>query len=182
MVLGEINSPRIGDDGIAPDRRAWIATPLAVMLWSGIFTIVYFATRDTAIEDAVAADGYITKLFIAFVLTIFFVIPTTTLLLGTMIEDLLDPSGLGGVFAASVLVGGTVGAITAVFIYFLDTNYGWLPFTQFIIPSALTGALTWLLVEPCRRSRALTTVFTTLMVVVVIASLGIGVAVLTGRI
>ncbi len=52
------------------------------MLWALIFTIVYFATRNTAIKDSVAASGYIGALLITFIITIFFVIPAATLLLG----------------------------------------------------------------------------------------------------
>ena len=108
-------------------------------------------------------------------------IPTTTLILGHIVDDVAGATnGLSRV-AISVFAGGALGAIPAAFIYFVNTSYGWQPFAQFVIPSALTGYLTWVLIEPCLRFPPLRTAFVTLAVVVVFGSLSVGVLVMTGR-
>jgi hypothetical protein len=175
-------APNFGDDDFLPDRRSWYALPLTIMYWSGIFTIVYFATRNVAIEDSVAADGYILTLFITFVLVVFFVIPVLTLFFGRMVDDAtvhISVFAAAMRFAAYGLAGGV---IPAVFIYYVNTAYGWLPFTQFIIPSALAGAIARLSLEGTLRFAAARFAVIAATTVILGGSLAIGVAVLTGKI
>jgi hypothetical protein len=181
-AAAEFEVPKFGDDALMPGRRAWLSVPLTVMLWALIFTAVYFATRNIAIEDSVAAGGYIGALLITFIITIFFVIPATTLLLGTVIDEATKrmPGWRAGVtFSIAGLI---LGAVPAVFIYMVNNAYGWLPFTQLVIPSALAPWVSRILLEPTLRSRSLEVFAIVFTVIVVIGSLSIGVSVFTGRI
>jgi hypothetical protein len=60
--------------------------------------------------------------------------------------------------------------------------YGWLPFTQFIIPSVLAPWIARVMLEPTLRSRTLATFSIVFTVIVVVGSLSIGVSVFTGHI
>ncbi len=174
--------PLFGDDGLLPDRRGWLSAPITVMLWALIFTIVYFSTRDIAIEDSVAASGYIGALLITFIITIFFVIPAATLLLGKMVDDAtakLPAWRAGSTFGLAGLV---LGALPAVFIYMVNHAYGWLPFTQFIIPSALAPWIARMLLDVAMTHRTVRVFSIVFTVVVVVGSLSIGVSVFTGKI
>jgi hypothetical protein len=159
-----------------------VSVPITVMLWALIFTAVYFATRNTTIEDSVAADGYIAVLLIAFIIAVFFAIPATNLLLGRMIDDASRKMPAWRAGMSFALVGTLLGLVPASFIFLVNPAYGWLPFTQLIIPSALAPLLARIALErtlESRRIQVLAIVFTAL---VVAGSLGIGVSVLTGRI
>jgi hypothetical protein len=79
-------------------------------------------------------------------------------------------------------VGALLGVVPAAFIFLVNNAYGWLPFTQLIIPSALAPLLARIALEKTLESRGfrvLTIVFTA---IVVVGSLSIGVSVFTGRI
>ncbi len=181
-VQRSFRPPNFGDDDFLPDQRSWYSLPLTIMYWAGIFTIVYFATRNVDIEDSVAAGGYILTLLITFVLVIFFVIPAFTLFFGRIVDDATAHMSTIGSAARFALYGFVAGIVPAVFIFFINTKYGWLPFTQFIIPSLLAGALARITLEPTLRSAGMkffTIAFTTM---VVVGSLAIGVAVLNGAI
>lgn len=182
MSAGDFRTPGFGDDDFLPDRRAWYALPLTVMYWALIFTIVYFATRNVAIEDSVAAEGYIGWLLITFILVIFFVIPAFSLFFGRIVDDAtadLAPAAAAMRFA---LIGLIAGAIPGVFIYFVNNAYGWLPITQFLIPSVLAGALARLSIDVTLKYRAVRVLAVTFTTLVVVGSLGIGVLVFTGGI
>lgn len=174
--------PKFGDDGMLPDRRGWLAMPLTVMLWSLVFTIVYFATRDLSLEDRVAADGYIGTLLVTFIVTIFFVIPAATLLLGKPIDDATSHQSAFRSALTFALAGLILGTIPAVFIYLVNNAYGWHPFTQFIIPSAIAGYLSRVALELTVRNAAMRTVAIGFTVLVVVGSLAIGVSVFNGNI
>jgi hypothetical protein len=181
-AASDFEVPSFGDDGLFPGRRGWVSVPITVMFWALIFTVVYFATRNTAIEDSVAADGYIAALLIAFIITIFFAIPAITLLLGRMMDDGTRklPAWRAGMSFA--FIGALLGVVPAAFIFLVNQAYGWLPFTQLIIPSALAPLLARIALEKTLESRGvrvLTMVFTA---IVVVGSLSIGVSVFTGRI
>ena len=174
--------PRYGDDGLFPDRRGWLSAPITVMFWALIFTIVYFATRNVAIEDSVAADGYIAALLIAFIMVIFFAIPALTLTIGRYLDDGTStqaPWRSGLTFAA---VGLVLGAIPAVFIYLVNNAYGWLPFTQMIIPSTLAPWFARVVLDQAVTRRGLRNFVLAFTGVVVVGSLTIGVSVFTGHI
>lgn len=181
-AASEFEVPRFGDDGLLPDRRGGMSIPLTVMLWALIFTIVYFATRNIAIEDSVAAGGYIGALLITFIITIFFVIPATTLLLGKLIDDATRRMLVWRAGLTFALAGLLLGVLPAAFIYMVNHAYGWLPFTQFIIPSVLAPWTARVMLEATLRSRTLATFAIIFTVVVVIGSLSIGVSVFTGHI
>ncbi len=174
--------PRFGDDGLFPDRRGWMSVPITVMFWALIFTIVYFATRDVSIEDSVAADGYIAALLIAFLLVIFFAIPVLTLAVGRYLDDSAAkyPAWRGGLRFG--LTGLLLGTIPAIFIYLLDHAYGWLPFTQLIIPSAVAPWFAHMILNRTMSHSGLRTFVLVFTGVVVVGSISIGVSVLTGRI
>jgi hypothetical protein len=181
-AASDFDIPKFGDDGMFPGRRGWVSLPITIMLWAVIFTIVYFATRNTAIEDSVAADGYIGALLITFIIAIFFAIPATNLLLGRIIDDATRTMSAWRAGMSFALVGVLLGAAPAAFIYVVDHAYGWLPFTQLIIPSALAPWISRIMLErtlTSRRLQVFTIVFT---VLVVLGSLGIGVSVFTGKI
>jgi len=174
--------PRYGDDGLFPDKRGWMSVPITVMFWALVFTIVYFATRDIAIEDSVAATGYIAALLITFILVIFFAIPTLTLSIGRYLDDgtaKYPPWRAGLTFA---LTGLLLGTVPAVFIYMVNNAYGWLPFTQLMIPSAVAPWLTCVILDATMARRGLRTFVLTFTGIVVVGSLSIGVSVFTGRI
>ena len=156
------------------------------MLWALVFTVVYFATRDVAIEDSVAADGYIAALLITFIITIFFVIPARPrCFLGNTIDvsTAKMPSWRAGMtFGVAGLL---LGTLPAVFIYMVNNAYGWLPFTQLMIPSLLAPWLGRMLLDPAMASigaSASTTLVFTGLIVVFLGSLSIGVSVFTGKI
>lgn len=174
--------PQFGDDGMFPGRRGWASVPSTVMFWATIFTIVYFATRNTAIEDSVAADGYIAALLITFIIAIFFAIPATNLLLGRILDDATRtmPGWRAGLSFG--LTGVLLGVVPATFIFTVNNAYGWLPFTQLIIPSALAPWLSRVMLERTLRSRRLEVLSLVFTALVVIGSLSIGVSVFTGRI
>jgi len=174
--------PKFGDDGLLPDRRGGMSIPLTVMLWALIFTIVYFSTRNIAIEDSVAAGGYIGALLITFIITIFMVIPGATLLLGKLIDDatMKMPAWRAGLMFG--LAGLILGTLPAVFIYMVNNAYGWLPFTQLTIPSLTAPWLARMMLEPTLRSRSLSTFAIVFTIIVVVGSLSIGVSVFTGHI
>ncbi len=181
-AASDFEVPKFGEDGFLPNRRGGMSIPLTVMLWALIFTIVYFATRDIAIEDSVAADGYIGALLITFIITIFFVIPAGSLLLGNFVDEATKkmPAWRAGLTFA--LVGLILGVLPAVFIYMVNHAYGWLPFTQLIIPSVLAPWTARVMLEPTLRNRTLATFAIAFTIVVVVGSLSIGVSVFTGHI
>lgn len=174
--------PRFGDDGLLPDRRGGLSIPLTVMLWALIFTIVYFSTRNIAIEDSVAAGGYIGALLITFIITIFFVIPATSLLLGKLLDDATKKMPAWRAGLAFAFAGLLLGALPAVFIYMVNHAYGWLPFTQLIIPSVTAPWIARVMLEPTLRNRSLATFSIVFTIIVVVGSLSIGVSVFTGHI
>jgi len=174
--------PQFGDDGMFPGRRGWVSVPSTIMLWALIFTIVYFSTRNTAIEDSVAAGGYIGALLITFVIAIFFAIPATNLLLGRMIDDATRAMPAWRAGMSFGLAGILLGAVPAVFIFMVDSAYGWLPFTQLIIPSALAPWLSRMLLERTLKSRRLEVLAMVFTAFVIVGSLSIGVSVFTGKI
>jgi hypothetical protein len=172
--------PRFGDDGLFPDARGWWSVPLTVSLWSAVFTIVYFATRNLQIEDSIIASGYITILFIVFVMVIIGVIPALTMTFGRMVDDALrnEPRWKAGMVFGGI--GLALAIVPAVFVWAVDHTYGWLPFTQFLIPSPIAGFLGSVLVDPVIKSSVAKTTVVVSTAVIVIGCLGIGVAVLTG--
>ena len=183
--------PTFGDDGFMPDRRGWWALPLTIAAWSFIFTIVYFATRNRAIEDGVAtvglddqvaAQGYIAMLLITFIVVIFFVIPTATLVFGRSLDE--STAHLSTWRAALIFgfVGLVGGAVPAVFIYAVNPAFGTLPFTQFLIPTPLAAFFSRLVIDRVLRHPVLRTFTMIATVLIVIGSLTIGVNVLTGAI
>ena len=159
-----------------------MSIPLTVMLWALIFTIVYFSTRNISIEDSVAASGYIGALLITFIITIFCEIPATTLLLGKLVDDATKKMPAWRAGLTFGVVGLVLGVLPAVFIYMVNNAYGWLPFTQLIIPSFTAPWIARLMLEPTLRSRSLATFAIVFTVIVVVGSLSIGVSVFTGRI
>jgi len=174
-----IEVPELGDDFL-PNRRAIVALPLTVMYWALVFTAVFFATRDVRLEDSVAASGYIGALLITFMMVIFFIIPTSVLAFGRVVDEStaeLRPSLAALRFS---LIGLVLGVIPAAFIFFVNTAYGWLPFTQFIIPSALAGGLARLTIEPALRKNGLRYGAYTFTGIVVVGSLSIGWVVFNG--
>lgn len=181
-AASDFDVPGFGDDGLFPGRRGWVSVPITVMFWALIFTAVYFATRNTAIEDSVAADGYIGALLIAFIITIFFAIPAINLLLGRMIDDATRrmPAWRAGMSFA--LAGTLLGVVPAIFIFLVNQAYGWLPFTQLIIPSALAPLLARMVLERTLESRGIRVLAMIFTAIVVVGSLSIGVSVFTGRI
>ncbi len=74
------------------------------------------------------------------------------------------------------------GSLPAVFIYMVNNAYGWLPFTQLIIPSALAPWLARMVLDLAMASRGVRVFAIVFTIVVVIGSLSIGVSIFTGKI
>jgi uncharacterized membrane protein YhaH (DUF805 family) len=174
--------PRFGDDGLFPDERGWWSIPITISLWSAIFTVVYFSTRNLEIEDSVTASGYIGMLLATFCVVIFAVIPALAMTIGRVADDSLRRASS---MRASFTFGGLglgLGMIPALFLFALNPAYGWLPFTQFIIPSALAGLFGRIVGEHVVGNTPLKTSAIVATVMIVVGCLSVGVAVFMGAI
>lgn len=180
--VSDFDVPRYGDDGLLPDSRGWWSIPLTVSLWSMIFTIVYFSTRKLEIEDSVTADGYIGVLLMVFITVIFGVIPAITITLGRIVDDASKHLPALRVAVTFGLIGLILGFIPAIFIHALDSGFGYLPYTQFLIPSATTGFLSRFLVDRVANNHRLRGMMLGMTIMIVVGCLGIGVAVFKGAI
>ncbi len=181
-TVSDFEVPRFGDDGIFPDERGWWSLPITVSLWSSIFMGVYFCTRDVRLEDSVTASGYVGILLATFCVVIFAVIPALTMTVGRVIDDSLRHASSLRAAAMFGAVGLALGAVPAGFVFIVNDAYGWLPFTQFLIPSALAGFFGRILAEHAVGNARLQVGSIAATAVIVLGCLGIGIAVLNGAI